>query len=187
MSKSITPSDIAVGHRRRLVARLLARRGLERLGLRGISAALADTNLPEDERSVSPNGEPWSVPTLSRDVAHVRQMWREEAAGSVTEFRAKQLAVLDELLGTALCHPTELGWASEARKVITAQIALLGTDTDQTRVFAHVELQMNLALNRLEAEFAREPVLLKRVISALIGGEHEAQPLALPHGPAADA
>ncbi len=183
-----TPSDIAVDHRRRLVARLLARRGLERLGLRGISDALADPNLPEHERSTAPNGEPWSVPTLSRDIAHIRQMWREEATGSVVEFRAKQLAVLDELLGTALCHPTELGWASEARKVITAQIALLGTDTDQTRVFTLVSQQMHLALNRLEAEFGNEPALHRRIITALVGSEHEMpEALALPHGPVADA
>ena len=166
-----TQSELDIDHRRRLVARMLARRALERLGLRGIALALADETLPDYERSVAPNGEPWSIATISRDVAFIRQGWQREAMASVVEVRAQQLATLDELLVTALGKVEDVNWMSEARQVIAQQARLLGTDSDQTRVHALVSQQMNLGLDRLEREFAKEPALLHRVITALVGNE----------------
>ncbi len=182
-----TKTDIAVEHRRRLVARMVGRRADERLGVRGIALALADPTRPDEQRTTAPNGEPWSYVTIARDIAHIKGLWRNENTRALSEHRAEQLAAINEMLLTALNKPGA-AWAAEARQLVALQAKMLGTDTDPARLYEQMEVQMNLAIGRLEARFGGEPELLHRVITALVGDEHEMpEALAMPHGPVADA
>lgn len=172
-------TDLAAEHRRRCVARLLGRGAEARLGVRGIAQKLAAQGQPEELRSVTPDGKPWSPATIARDIAQIKELWQHESLRSVVEHRSKQLATLDELLLTALSNPGA-AWAAEARQLVAQQSKLLGTDTDQTRVYELVSQQMHLGVGRLEAHFADRPGLLREIISALVGGEQMVQQAALP-------
>lgn len=175
MNKS---TDLETERRRRLVARLLARRAELLAGTRGIALLLADPNQPPELRSVAPDGSPWSHVTISRDINIIREEWKQESLRSLSEKRSEQLASIDEMLRTALSKPGA-AWAAEARQLMALQAKMLGTDTDMARAYDYITAQMNLALNRLEAEFGGEPELLNRIMTALVGGEHE-MPRAVP-------
>ncbi len=182
-----TKTDIAVEHRRRLVARMVGRRADERLGVRGIALALADPNRPDEQRTTAPDGSPWSYVTIARDIAHIKGLWRNENTRALSEHRAEQLAAINEMLLTAL-NRSGPAWAAEARQLIALQAKMLGTDSDPMRLYEQMEVQMHLAIGRLEARFGGDPALLQQVISALVGEEREMpEALALPHSPVADA
>ena len=115
--------------RREVVASLLAR------GLR--QSEIVDTlSQAKYAHEVLPNGEPnphfignpvtgepFNKATISRDVKHLMQVWRENAALDAEEHFARQLAELTELKRAAWSRKD----ISEIRQCLALEMKLLGT------------------------------------------------------------
>lgn len=117
-------------------------------------------------------GKPWDHTTIKADLDFIRKQNRAESLKKTAEHKAEILAGYQELLHLAWRE----GRYEDVRKVLKDMRDLLGTDAPQVIVFEEMAKRMDEALSVLEREFANEPEILQRVLTALVAGADSTAP-----------
>ena len=152
-------ASLEVAKRRRAIADLSASGALKRHSLREIATALEQRGIVNPRTSKA-----WSHNTVRDDIEWLEAQWRTAAVREVSEHKAEILARYEHLYRLAISDDNP----AEARHVLKGMRELLGTDAPQVIMFEQVEAKMIQALNTLDEEFADEPVVMARILGALL-------------------
>lgn len=105
------------------------------------------TELLANNGLVNPKtGKPWSRETIHRDMQHLREEWKENAAAAIEEHRAEVLHTLRYIRRKALTGKTDL---QTALKAVKQESDLLGLDEAKKIL---LEGELNIADQRRKAD-----------------------------------